>query len=159
MASKNDQPTLPRAVSDQRSFQEVIADHLPRPATGRNTIVAFFIGGLICLVGQAIQNGYMALGFSKEDAANPTVATLILIASVVTALGGYDRFGQFAGAGAAVPVTGFANSIVSSAMERRTEGWILGVGAEMFRVAGPVIVFGVVAAFFVALIYAAIAAI
>lgn len=159
MASKNDQPTLPRAVSDQHSFQEVIADHLPRPATWRNTIVAFLVGGLICLVGQAIQNGYMDLGFSKEDAANPTVATLILIASVVTALGWYDRFGQFAGAGSAVPVTGFANAIVSSAMERRTEGWVLGVGAEMFRVAGPVIVFGVVAAFFVALLYAAIAAI
>jgi len=90
--------------------------------------------------------------FSKEQAGNPTVATLIFLSALLTGLGVYDKIGQFAGAGSAVPVTGFANSIVSAALEHRSEGWVLGIGGNMFKLAGSVIVFGVVAAFFVALI-------
>ncbi|MFV9510740.1 stage V sporulation protein AC [Tepidibacillus sp. LV47] len=118
-----------------------------------NSIKAFIVGGLISLLGQFIQNIYIQyFGFSKEKAGDPTVATLIFISVLLTGLGVYDKIGQFAGAGSAVPVTGFANSIASAAIEHRSEGFVLGVGANMFKLAGSVIVFGVVAAFIIGLI-------
>ncbi len=120
----------------------------------RNLLVAFIVGGLICVVGQAISNLFIGLGFKPEEAGNPTVATLILVAAVLTGLGVYDVLGQFAGAGSAVPVTGFANAVVSAALEFKREGLILGVGAKMFALAGPVIVYGTVTAFVVGLVKA-----
>jgi stage V sporulation protein AC len=119
----------------------------------RNCVVAFLVGGLICVFGQFVQNIFLEhFNFTAETVGSPTVAVLIAIAALLTGLGIYDKLGQFAGAGSAVPVTGFANSITSAAMEHRSEGLVLGVGGNMFKLAGSVIVFGVVAAFFIALI-------
>ncbi|WP_206109924.1 stage V sporulation protein AC [Paenibacillus albicereus] len=115
-----------------------------------NCIRAFLVGGFICLIGQGVQEFFMhAFGFDAEKAANPTVAVMILLSVILTCLGVYDKIAQWAGAGTAVPVTGFANSMCSAALEHRSEGLVLGVGANMFKLAGSVIVFGTVAAFFV----------
>lgn len=119
----------------------------------KNCLKAFFVGGFICLVGQMIATFYIYFfDFTEKTAGNPTVATLIFITMLFTGFGMYDRFGQFAGAGTAVPVTGFGNAVISSAIEHRTEGFVLGVGMNMLKLAGPVIVFGVFSAFVIALI-------
>ncbi len=137
----------------KRKYQQMTMKMRPNPPIISNSIKAFLVGGAISLLGQGIQNIYINyFDFSKEQAGNPTVATLIFISALLTGLGVYDKIGQFAGAGSAVPVTGFANSIASAALEHRSEGIVLGVGGNMFKLAGSVIVFGVVAAFFIALI-------
>ncbi len=118
-----------------------------------NCIKAFLVGGFICFIGQLITTFYIYFfNFTEQTAGSPTTATLIFITMLLTGFGLYDRIGQFAGAGSAVPVTGFGNAVISSAIEHRTEGFIVGVGTNMFKVAGPVIVYGVFAAFVVALI-------
>ena len=110
-------------------------------------------GGLICLVGQAVQEMFIHFfQFDEKTAGNPTVAVMILLSVLLTGFGVYDRIAQWAGAGTAVPVTGFANSIASAAIEHRSEGFVLGVGGNMFKLAGSVIVFGVFAAFVIGLI-------
>ncbi len=119
----------------------------------QNCIRAFWVGGLICFVGQGIQTFFLHFfDFNERTAGNPTVAVLIILSILLTGFGVYDRFAQYAGAGTAVPVTGFANAMASAAIEHRTEGYVLGVGGNMFKLAGSVIVFGSVAAFFIALI-------
>jgi stage V sporulation protein AC len=119
-----------------------------------NCIRAFVVGGAICLLGQGIQQFFMAaFDMKATEAASPTVAVLILLSVILTCLGVYDKIAQWAGAGTAVPVTGFANSMCSAAIEHRSEGIVLGVGANMFKLAGSVIVFGVVAAFFIGIIH------
>ncbi|WP_312108693.1 stage V sporulation protein AC [Brevibacillus reuszeri] len=129
-------------------YQQQAAKFQPKRNVLLNSLRAFWVGGTICLFGQALQNMYIYLfGFTEKTASNPTVATLIFIAVLLTGLGVYDNIGQYAGAGSAVPVTGFANSIASAAIEHRSEGLVLGVGGNMFKLAGSVIVFGVVAAF------------
>ncbi|MGM0874065.1 MAG: stage V sporulation protein AC [Bacillota bacterium] len=134
-------------------YKNQIKDYQPKPPYFINCLKAFLIGGLICTLGQGIQNFYMnVFNFSEKDAGNPTIATLILISALLTGLGIYDRLGQFAGAGSAVPVTGFANSMASAAIEHRSEGVVLGVATNMFKLAGSVIVFGVVAAYIVGMI-------
>jgi len=126
----------------------------PARSVAGNCLRAFLVGGLICVIGQAIQNGYMSwLKLSSTQASNPTVATLIFIAVILTSLGVYDKLAQWAGAGSAVPVTGFANSMCSAALEHRSEGLVLGVGGNMFKLAGSVIVYGAVAAFLVGLVH------
>lgn len=118
-----------------------------------NSLKAFFIGGFICLIGQGIASFYIHFfDFTEKTVGNPTVATLIIITMFLTGFGLYDHIGQFAGAGTAVPVTGFANAVISSAIEHRTEGFILGVGTNMLKLAGPVIVYGVFSAFLIAFI-------
>ncbi|MEW9676603.1 stage V sporulation protein AC [Lentibacillus sp. L22] len=119
----------------------------------KNCIKAFLIGGLICLIGQFISMFYIYyFDFTEQTAGNPTTATLIFITMLLTGFGIYDRIGQFAGAGAAVPVTGFGNSVISAAIEHRPEGFVLGVGGNMFKLAGSVIAIGVFSAFIIALI-------
>jgi stage V sporulation protein AC len=119
----------------------------------KNCILAFLVGGLICAIGQAISYFYMYFfDFTEKTAGNPTVATMVFIAMILTGLGVYDRLAQLAGAGSAVPVTGFGNAVISAAIEHRTEGFVLGVGANMFKLAGSVILFGTFSAFVVALI-------
>ncbi|KIL37202.1 stage V sporulation protein AC [Cohnella kolymensis] len=126
----------------------------PARAVPGNCLKAFLVGGTICLIGQGIQQFYMTVfDMPTRQAASPTVATLVFISVVLTALGVYDKIAQWAGAGSAVPVTGFANSMSSAAIEHRSEGLVLGVGAKMFKLAGSVVVFGVVAAFFVGIIH------
>ncbi|OBZ11713.1 stage V sporulation protein AC [Bacillus sp. FJAT-27264] len=137
------------------SYEKLSKPYVPARPVGKNCIRAFLAGGLICLIGQGIQEAYMAIfGMSSKVAASPTVATLILISVILTCFGVYDKMAQWAGAGTAVPVTGFANSMCSAALEHRAEGLVLGVGGNMFKLAGSVIVFGTVAAFIVGVVYA-----
>ncbi|ANB61308.1 stage V sporulation protein AC [Anoxybacteroides amylolyticum] len=119
----------------------------------KNCFRAFFVGGIICAIGQAISYFYMYFfDFTEQTAGNPTVATMVFLSMILTGIGVYDRIAQFAGAGTAVPVTGFGNAVISAAIEHRTEGFVLGVGANMFKLAGSVILFGTFAAFLVALV-------
>ncbi|MFP7733017.1 stage V sporulation protein AC [Priestia aryabhattai] len=135
------------------NYQESIKPFQPKPSYFANCIKAFLVGGIICTLGQAIQNFYITFfDFNEKNAGNPTVATLILISALLTGFGIYDRIGQFAGAGSAVPVTGFANSMTSAALEHRSEGIVLGVATNMFKLAGNVIVFGTVSAYIVGII-------
>lgn len=137
----------------QQEYQTLAKDHEIKRPILKNCLLAFFIGGTVCLIGQLIQMFYMRFfDFTEKTAGDPTVATLIFVAVLLTGLGVYDHIGQIAGAGTAVPVTGFANSMASAAIEHRTEGFILGVGGNMFKLAGSVIVFGVVAAFVIAIV-------
>ncbi|HEY4602344.1 MAG TPA: stage V sporulation protein AC [Cerasibacillus sp.] len=118
-----------------------------------NCFKAFFVGGFICLIGQVITTFYIYFfDFTEQTAGNPTVATIIFFTMLLTGFGLYDKLGQFAGAGSAVPVTGFGNAVISTAIEHRTEGFILGVGSNMFKLAGSVIVYGVFSAFIIAII-------
>jgi stage V sporulation protein AC len=137
----------------QQEYGELVSRREPKRAVLANCIRAFLVGGLICLIGQGIQDMFVHLGgFEKEKASNPTVAVLILISVILTSMGVYDKLAQWAGAGSAVPVTGFANSMASAAIEHRSEGLVLGVGGNMFKLAGAVIVFGAVAAFIVGIL-------
>ncbi|MGD6815683.1 stage V sporulation protein AC [Metabacillus sp. 84] len=134
-------------------YSDNIKAYQPKPNYFLNCLKAFAVGGLICVIGQAISNFYMAFfNFNEDTVGNPTVATLILISAILTGIGVYDRIGQFAGAGSAVPVTGFANSMTSAALEHKSEGLVLGVATNMFKLAGSVIVFGTVAAYIVGII-------
>ncbi|WP_163970831.1 stage V sporulation protein AC [Oceanobacillus halotolerans] len=141
---------LPPEAQKYQSFEQ--KREVKRPVL-INCIKAFFVGGFICFIGQLISTFYMYFfDFTEQTVANPTVATLIFITMLLTGFGVYDRIGQFAGAGSAVPVTGFGNAVVSAAIEHRSEGFVLGVGGNMFKLAGSVIVFGVFSAFVIALI-------
>ncbi|KZZ86482.1 MULTISPECIES: stage V sporulation protein AC [Bacillaceae] len=134
-------------------YSDNIKAYQPKPNYFLNCLKAFVVGGIICVIGQAISNFYMTFfNFTEDTVGNPTVATLILISSLLTGIGIYDRIGQFAGAGSAVPVTGFANSMTSAALEHKSEGLVLGVATNMFKLAGSVIVFGTVAAYIVGII-------
>ncbi|WP_054637843.1 stage V sporulation protein AC [Thalassobacillus sp. C254] len=137
----------------QQEYQTLAKGREPERPVVQNCIRAFWVGGLICFVGQAIQTFFLHFfDFNEQTAGNPTVAVLIILSILLTGFGVYDRFAQYAGAGTAVPVTGFANAMASAAIEHRTEGYVLGVGGNMFKLGGSVIVFGSVAAFFIALI-------
>jgi stage V sporulation protein AC len=148
MASKQKKMT-----PQQQKYQQLQQKHeLKRPVL-KNCIKAFIVGGLICVVGQAISYFYIYFfNFTEQNVGNPTVATMVFLSMLLTGFGIYDRLGQFAGAGSAVPVTGFGNAVISAAIEHRTEGFVLGVGGNMFKLAGSVILFGVFSAFVVALI-------
>ena len=149
MADKKKQQLPPEAQNYQQTQQKY---ETKRPIL-KNCIKAFLVGGFICFIGQLISTFYMHFfEFTEETVGNPTVATLIIITMFLTGFGVYDHLGQFAGAGTTVPVTGFANAVISSAIEHRTEGFVLGVGSNMLKLAGPVIVYGVFSSFIFALI-------
>lgn len=135
-------------------YKGIYGPKQPKPPLAKNVFYAFVIGGLICVLGQLIKNAFIRFGFEPEQAGNPTVATIIFLGSLATGLGVFDNLARLAGAGTAVPVTGFANAVTAAAMEFRREGLVLGVGGKMFSLAGSVIVFGVVTAFVVGLISA-----
>ncbi|MCL6605197.1 MAG: stage V sporulation protein AC [Paenibacillus sp.] len=138
-----------------KDYEKLSKPYVPSRPVGKNCVRAFLTGGLICVIGQGIQEAFMAIfGMTSKEAASPTVALLILISVILTSFGIYDKIAQWAGAGTAVPVTGFANSMCSAALEHRSEGLVLGVGGNMFKLAGSVIVFGTVAAFIVGIVYA-----
>lgn len=117
---------------------------------------AFLIGGLICLCGQGILNIFTAVGLSKEAAGSFTSITLVLFSALLTAVGLYPKVAKHGGAGTLVPITGFANAVVSPAIEFRTEGWVLGVGTKIFAIAGPVILYGTAASIVYGIIYWAV---
>lgn len=138
---------------EREKYKAYAQKNAPKRNISSNCLRAFISGGLVCAVGQIIQWFYMTyFNFTEKNVGDPTVATLIIISVILTGLGVYDKIAQWAGAGSSVPVTGFANSIASSAIEHKSEGYVLGVGGNMFKLAGGVIAFGVVSAFFVVLI-------
>lgn len=142
-----------KLTPEQQKYHELQQKHeLKRPVI-KNCIRAFWVGGLICFIGQAISYFYIYFfNFTEQTAGNPTVATMVFLSMLLTGFGIYDHIGQYGGAGTAVPVTGFGNAVISAAIEHRTEGFVLGVGGNMFKLAGSVILFGVFSAFVVALI-------
>ena len=111
----------------------------------KDVALAFVIGGLICVVGQAIQDGWSAVGLSQEDAGTATSICLVLLSALLTGFNLYNKIARYGGAGTLVPITGFANAVVSPAIDFKSEGFITGMAAKMFTVAGPVIVFGTLA--------------
>ncbi|MDI6906327.1 MAG: stage V sporulation protein AC [Thermoanaerobacterales bacterium] len=131
-----------------------ISDRMkPKPPVLRNTIWAFAVGGLITILGQALLLFFQGLGLAPLAAGTATSITLIFLAALLTGLGVYDEIARYAGAGTIVPITGFANSMVAPALEAKAEGLVLGVGARLFTIAGPILVFGIVAGWIMGLIY------
>lgn len=137
----------------EKEYGKLIKDMAPRSPVGKDCRNAFLIGGLICCIGQLLMNGYLALDLSETDAGTATSMTLVALSALLTGLSLYDDIAKHAGAGTLVPITGFANSIAAPAVEFKTEGFILGVGAKIFTIAGPVIVYGVSASVVYGLIY------
>ena len=138
---------------DEQRYQTIEQQISPKTPLALNLLKAFLVGGIICTIGQAVTYFYIIFfDFTEQSAGNPTVATMIFFAMLLTGFGLYRKLGQFAGAGSAVPVTGFGNAVISAAIEHKSEGLVLGVGSNMFKLAGSVILFGVVSAFFVALV-------
>lgn len=136
----------------QQEYQAFAQAREPKRPILLNCIKAFIVGGLISILGQGIQMFFIKyFHFSSETAGNPTIAILIIITVLLTGFGVYDHIAQWAGAGTVIPITGFANTMASSAIEHRSEGFVLGVGGNMFKLAGPVIVYGVFSAFIVAI--------
>ncbi|WP_053956015.1 stage V sporulation protein AC [Inediibacterium massiliense] len=149
MSSKKNKKLTPI----QQEYQAFAKEREPKRKVGRNVVRAFFIGGIICTIGQGLQMIFIKyFDFTQTTAGNPATAILIITTVLLTGLGVYDKIAQFAGAGTIIPVTGFANTVASAAIEHRSEGYVLGVGGNMFKIAGPVIVYGVFSAFVVALI-------
>ncbi|NLJ16021.1 MAG: stage V sporulation protein AC [Clostridiales bacterium] len=130
-----------------KEYDELAKKHSPNSKTIINMIKAFVIGGLICVIGQALIYFYMSFDLSKQDSGTMTSITLIFLSALLTGLEVYDRVARHGGAGTLVPITGFANAVVSPALEFKSEGHIAGLAAKMFVVAGPVIVYGLAAAF------------
>ena len=130
-------------MSGKSEYEKYADAFAPKSKLWRNMLKAFLIGGLICCVGQGVGDAWRALGLNAEDAAAITSVTMIFFGALLTALGVYDRIAKAAGAGTLVPITGFANAIVSPAMEFRSEGLITGTAAKLFQIAGPVLVYGI----------------
>ena len=125
-----------------KEYQAYVKEKAPSSPIVRDCLRAFLVGGLICALGQAIQNGWLAAGLTKDDAGAATACSLVLLSAVLTGLNVYSSIGRFGGAGSLIPITGFANAVVSSAIDFKAEGIVTGMAAKMFTVAGPVIVFG-----------------
>lgn len=133
-------------------YQQVVDEVKPKPTVIKNCCWAFVVGGAICVLGQLIINFLQLQGVDKEAAVNWNAIILVGLGALFTGLGVYDELGKRAGAGSIVPITGFANSIVAAAMEYKREGYVFGVGARMYTIAGPVLVFGYSIAFVIGLI-------
>lgn len=135
-------------------YESLVKDKSPKPNYVKNATWAFFTGGIICVIGQFIHNKVESLlNLSHLVATNLTTLIMIFIGALLTGLGVYDLIGKKAGAGSIVPITGFANSIVASAMEFKREGHVFGVAAKMFTIAGPVLVYGITSSVIVGILY------
>lgn len=126
----------------EKEYEKLVQKASPKSPIGKDCLNAFWIGGLICVLGQILTNSYGALGLDKDAAATATSITLVTLSALLTGLSLYDNLAKYGGAGTLVPITGFANAIAAPAVEFKTEGFILGVGAKLFTIAGPVIVYG-----------------
>ena len=128
---------------NQQNYKAFADTRAPKSPMVRNLICAFLIGGAICTVGQIILNLWKLAGLQETDAAGATSASMVFLGALFTGLGLYDKLARYAGAGTLVPITGFSNAIVSAALEYKSEGYVLGMSAKMFTIAGPVLVFGI----------------
>ncbi len=142
----------------KKEYQQIVTAKSKKSKVFVNCIKAFLIGGAICTLGQVLITVYKTAGMGEEDARTLTSVTLVFLGVLVTSLGFYDDLAKHAGAGSLVPITGFANAVSSPAIEFKTEGFVLGVGAKMFVIAGPVIVYGVTASVVFGVIYWALRA-
>ena len=130
----------------KETYKHSADSRAPRSPVAKDCTRAFLVGGLVCCIGQALTDIYTKLcGMEKQDAGTLTAATLVLASAILTGFGVFDRIAKFAGAGTLVPITGFANAVVSPAIDAKSEGLILGVGAKVFSVAGPVLLYGTLA--------------
>lgn len=130
-------------IQTQKQYSDYVDKKLPNSPIVKNCFNAFWVGGLICTLGQIIVDYCMYRGMDNTSASTVASIALIAISAILTGLNVFNRIGKFAGAGSLVPITGFANSIVSPAIEYKSEGYVMGVGGKMFTVAGPVLVFGI----------------
>lgn len=138
--------TVPGGIAmTEKEYGKLVERMSPKSPMGRDCFHAFWIGGLICAIGQGFQNFYTGLGLEKDAAGTAVSMTLVALSALLTGLSLYDDIAKHAGAGTLVPITGFANAIAAPAVEFKTEGFILGVGAKIFTIAGPVIVYGLAA--------------
>jgi stage V sporulation protein AC len=128
----------------KKQYNKIVEQNTKNSPVFKNTLLAFIIGGGICVVGQFILNVFKSYGFATDAAAAGTSILMIFLGALFTGLGLYDKLAKYGGAGTLVPITGFANAIVSPAMEFKSEGFVLGMSAKMFAIAGPVLVFGIV---------------
>ena len=128
-----------------QEYQDYVKQKAPKSPIIKDTALAFLVGGAICVLGQLILNGFLSLGLDKTDAGTATSITLILLSALATGLNLYNSLARYAGAGTLVPITGFANAVVSPAIDFKAEGLVTGMAAKMFVIAGPVIVFGTLA--------------
>ena len=128
-----------------KEYQQYVQQKSKKSPILKDVALAFIIGGLICVVGQAIQNGWSAAGLNEEDAGTATSCTLVLLSALLTGFNLYSRLARFGGAGTLVPITGFANAVVSPDIDFKSEGFVTGMAAKRCTVAGPVIVFGTLA--------------
>lgn len=140
-------------MQNSESFKRLIKLRTPSSPIIKDSAAAFFVGGVICLFGEALASLYSYLGASNETSYLLVTVSLILLSAILTALGIFDTVARFAGAGTLVPVTGFANSVVSEALDTRAEGFVLGVGGKIFTVAGPVILYGILSGMLYGVIY------
>ena len=140
-------------IETKKTYQEYVNKKSPNSPILKNCFNAFWVGGLICTIGQIIMNICKERGFDQTTSGTIVSIILIAISAFLTGLNIFNKIGKFAGAGSLVPITGFANSIVSPAMEYKSEGYVMGVGGKMFTVAGPVLVFGISASIIIGLIY------
>ena len=143
-------PTI--AVTPEQ-YKLLAQKYTPKPTVVKNVVRAFVVGGIICAIGQIFINLFVTFGLGQIEASTAATATMIFLGALLTGLGIYDEIGKFGGAGSIVPVTGFANSIVAPAMEFKREGYVLGVGAKLFTVAGPVLVYGIATSIVVGFVY------
>ena len=140
-------------IAEKKRYDEMVKEASPASKVWVNSLKAFLVGGAICAIGQIIHNILMAQNMSRDDAVLVTAGILIVAAVLLTVLGLYNKLGKHAGAGSVVPITGFANAITAPAIEYKKEGLVLGIGAKMFVIAGPVIVYGAMASVLVGLVY------
>ncbi len=136
-----------------KEYQKYVDKKTPNSPLLKDIILAYLFGGIICTIGQLIFNGYELIGFNQDQCSMGTSVTLILLSAILTGLGLYERIAKHAGAGTIVPITGFANAVVSPAMEFKSEGLVLGLAVKMFTVAGPVLVYGISASVLAGVVY------
>lgn len=137
----------------QQEYAEFVKQETPNSPLGINCLKAFIIGGLICTIGEGLMQFYKSLDLSQNDASTMVSVTLVFLGALLTGLDIYPKIAKHAGAGTIVPITGFANSIAAPALEAKTEGYVLGVGAKIFTIAGPVILFGTLASVIAGIVY------
>ncbi|MDY3304559.1 MAG: stage V sporulation protein AC [Clostridia bacterium] len=137
----------------QKEYDKLVKEKSPKSPIFKDMCLAFIIGGLICAIGQCISVYIKSFGLNKEDTASLVSSVMIFLGAFLTGVGVYDRIAKYGKAGTLVPITGFANSIVSPAMEYKTEGYVLGVGTKMFIIAGPVLVYGITASVIYGIIF------
>lgn len=142
-----------KPIETKKDYQKLVEQKSPNSPIWLNIFKAFIVGGIICCIGQGIMDWLKSIGFDKDTASATTSVILVFSGIFLTAIGVYSKIGKFAGAGSIVPITGFANSIASPAIEFKSEGLVLGVGAKLFQIAGPVLVYGITSSIIVGVIY------